>query len=332
MKFGYHPLCDLYNPDRVLNETVLAEKFGFKHVFFPDHFHPWTLSEGSSFAWTIIASAAERTEDLKLGTAVTSPIQRYHPAIVAQAFSTLAATYEGRIFLGVGSGERLNEVPLGLEPPKPSIRTQMMEEAVQVIKRLWSEEYVNFSGRFYSLKNARLFTKPKEKIPLYISAFGPKAAEIAGRLGDGLITGNLPEDYLKNTLLQAFETGTKRRTDEASEEVKKIAELIVSYDKDYDKAVEACRPFAAVLSPLAAQTTSADPRELKEIADSADSKTIAEAMLATTDIERIIRALEKFEKLGFDIVEIASLASDCEGFLKLFRDSVAPHFAKDQSN
>ncbi len=205
LKVGFHPLADLASPQRVLEESVLATNSGFKGIFIPDHFHPWNVAEGTPFAWTLIAAVAERTHDVPVGTAVTCPILRYNPAIVAQAFATLGATYEGRIFLGVGTGEPLNEVPTGNPWPKGAERLARLRESIEVIRLLWSKEYTTFNGNYYKLNRANLFTKPRMPVPIYVSGYGPKATGLAGALGDGWITGSLPESYVSEVLKPALE-------------------------------------------------------------------------------------------------------------------------------
>lgn len=334
MKFGFHPLTDLYSPTKMLQETILAEEFGFSDIFYADHFHPWSESEGTSFAWTLIASGAERTSRVRLGTAVTCPMLRYNPAIVAQAFATLASTYKGRIFLGVGTGEALNEVPVGYSWPKGKARLQMLEEAIRVIRMLWNQDYVTFQGKHYSLSAAKLFTKPQTPIPLYVSALGPRAAHLAGRLGDGLITLNLPENRLAELVLPFFEEGIKSRGPaevglglNSSKKPVKIAEILLAYDKDLDRAIEACRPFAGTLSPQVFHNEMIDPREIKAAGDKVPKGTIGESMLAINNPERLISVVEKFDHLGFDMVEIASLSPDQKSFMELFTREVMPQFS-----
>ena len=316
----------------MLEETVRAEKSGFDEIYFADHFHPWTVAEGTSFAWTLIASAAERTTRVKIGTAVTCPMLRYHPAIVAQAFASLASTYEGRIFLGVGTGEVLNEVPLGFGWPPGQVRLEMFEEAIQIIKELWMGDYVSFKGKHFTINNARLFTKSVSPVPLYISALGPKAAYIAGKWGEGWITLNLPEERVRDLLLPEFERGLRDKTKQEENRYpvptkpRKIAEIVVSYDRTLDRAIEAFRPFAGTLSPDVFQNRIIDPREIKALGDRVEKNILAERMLATDSEERIISAIEKFRRLGFDTVEIASLSPDQDSFFQLFHEKIKTVF------
>jgi G6PDH family F420-dependent oxidoreductase len=312
----------------MLEQTIQAEKNGFDEIYYADHFHPWTVADGTSFAWTLIASAAERTTKVKIGTAVTCPMFRYHPAIVAQAFASLASTYEGRIFLGVGTGEALNEVPIGFEWPNGLQRREMLIEAIQIIKRLWKEEYLSFKGKYFTINNAHLFTKPVSSIPLYVSALGPKTAYIAGRWGEGWITLNLPEDRVRNLLLPEFERGLqdKIKIEGSPLRPRKMAEVVVSYDKDLKRAIEACRPFAGTLSPDVFQNKIIDPREIKVLGDQVDEKALEEAMLAVDRAEKLISTIEKFQRMGFDTVEIASLSPDQASFFQLFCEKVMPLF------
>lgn len=329
MIFGFHPLTDFYSPKKILDETVAAEKYGFQEIFYADHFHPWAVADGTSFAWTLIASAAERTRSVRIGTAVTCPILRYNPAIVAQAFASLSSTYENRIFLGVGTGEALNEVPVGYQWPGGMARVEMLQEAVQIIKDLWRGGYVSFEGKHFRMKNAKLFTIPSNPIPIFISALGPKAAYLAGRLGDGWITLNLPEERVRFALIPEFERGFRDRSKDGKDDTKpmrKIAEIVLSYDKDLDKAIEACRPFAGTFSREVFENKVIDPRDIESLGDRVDKRAISERMLVTDGAEKIISTIEKFQKLGFDTIEIASLSPDQQSFFELFKEKVMMTF------
>ena len=182
LKFAYKIAPEHHQPDKLLDNAILAEKYGFESFWISDHFHPWGhIGGGGAFAWTWISSAAERTHTATIGTDVTAPILRYHPGIVAQAFATLGYMYPERIFLGLGAGEALNESPLGYVWPSPRERVEMLEEAIIVIKRLWTEDFVDFNGKYYRLKKANLYTKPQRPLKIYVAAGGPRTAELAGR-------------------------------------------------------------------------------------------------------------------------------------------------------
>lgn len=327
-KIGYHPLADLVPPQQVLDESVIASESGFEGLFIPDHFHPWTVSRGTPFAWTLVAAAAERTRSTPVGTAVTCPTFRYNPAIVAQAFATLGAVYEGRIFLSVGTGEALNEVPTGNSWPNRSERLARLGEAIQVIRMLWGGEHVSHSGKYYRLDKAKLYTLPRNPVPIYVSGFGPKATELAGRAGDGWITGTFPADYLQNVLIPALERGIRGAGRDGSK-MERIVELLISYDEDMDKAIESCRQIAGALAPAVQQSETHDPREIKAYADRLDSKFIAKRMLVYDTAEEIISKIESFARLGFTWVEVASLSPNNAKFLELFGKKVLP-YAREQ--
>jgi coenzyme F420-dependent glucose-6-phosphate dehydrogenase len=323
-RVGFHPLADLVSPQRVLEESVLATKSGFRGIFIPDHFHPWNVAEGTPFAWTLIAAVAERTRDVPVGTAVTCPMLRYNPAIVAQAFATLGATYEGRIFLSVGTGEPLNEVPTGNPWPKGGERLARLRESIELIRLLWSQEYVTFDGRYYKLRKANLFTKPRNPVPIYVSGFGPKATELAGALGDGWITGNLPESFISDVLRPALESSLER-SGRGGPGYERIAEILISYDKDIDKAVESSRIIAGAMEPEVQQNGVYDPREIKVFADRIKSEDLAGRMMAYDNPDDIVKLLESFAKMGFTWVEVASMSPDIHQFMETFQKRVIPH-------
>ncbi len=323
-RFGFHPLADLISPQRVLEESVMAAKSGFEGIFIPDHFHPWNVAEGTPFAWTLIAAVAERTSGILVGTAVTCPILRYNPAIVAQAFATLGATYEGRIFLSVGTGEALNEVPTGSRWPKGGERLRRLREAIRVIRLLWTKEYVDFDGKYYTLKKANLFTKPRKQVPIFVSGFGPKATELAGEMGDGWITGNLPEPYVTDVLRPALDSSLAKNG-RAGDAYERIVELLISYDRDMDKAVESSRIIAGAMEPEVQQNNIFDPREIKPYADRVKAEDIAVRMLVYDNPDDIVTKLESLKAAGFTWIEVASLSPDTGVFMDAFRRQVLPH-------
>jgi coenzyme F420-dependent glucose-6-phosphate dehydrogenase len=327
-KYGFHPLADFAPPDRVLSESVAAEKAGFDGIFIPDHFHPWSVAQGTPFAWTLIASIAERTKSVPVGTAVTCPTLRYNPAIVAQAFATLGTIYEGRIFLGVGTGEALNEVPVGYSWPRGKERLERLREAVEVIRMLWEGDHVSYKGDYYKLNGAKLYTKPRSKIPIYVSGFGPRATQLAGEIGDGWITGSLPEDYLRNMLIPAYERGLKQagRSPERSE---RIVELIFSYDEDYEKALDAAGAIAGAFFPAVSKYGVHDPREIDGYGRLLDRSKIAERIMVIDNPEKLIQRMASLAKLGFSWIEIANLNPDNTKFLELAGAKILPYLREE---
>lgn len=188
MRFGYFLSCEEYTPAQLVEQARLAEEAGFEALWISDHFHPWNDAQGQSpFVWSVIGAISEAT-DLPVTTAVTCPTVRTHPAVIAQAAATSAVMLGGKFTLGVGSGEALNEHILGDPWPTAPKRLEMLEEAVEVIRALWTGEVVRHDGRYYTVDSARIYTLPDEPPPIYISGFGPQATALAARIGDGYIT------------------------------------------------------------------------------------------------------------------------------------------------
>ena len=200
-----------HSPVQVMVERVkLIEEAGLDVMWAGDHFHPWFHTGAQEpQSWVFIAATAARTYSIKLGTSVTAPTFRYHPAIVAQTFATLGIMFPGRIMLGLGTGEAMNEIPLGYEWPSFKERVERLEEAVQIIKLLWSQEFVNYRGKYYRLKKARLYSKPEMKIPLYIAAFGATVAKLAGKYADGFITPSANQQHIRDILFPAIADGAR---------------------------------------------------------------------------------------------------------------------------
>jgi coenzyme F420-dependent glucose-6-phosphate dehydrogenase len=328
MKFGYHALLEKTQPEYLLKATVHAEESGFDSVWVSDHFHPWAPSDGCAFAWCWLTAAAERTKRITLGTSVTTPTLRYNPAIVAQAFATLGYLYPGRIFLGLGTGEAMNEVPAGACWPSPKERIERLREAIDLIKNLWTASYVDFKGKYYSLKKANLFTRPVHPIPIYVAANGPRVAELAGECADGFITPGFNRQAVENTLFPAL----KRGADKAGRNFKtivKVAELHVSYDEDFEKAVDSSRFLAASLLPTDIfKSTLYDPREIEDNANQVDMDTLIRRMIISNDPEEHIRQLVPFVKQGFDVLEFVSLSPNEEAFIETYSKNVLPHIAQ----
>src|SRR5215216_337005 len=197
-ELGYALSCEEHGPLALARNAARAERAGFSFALISDHFHPWTDRQGESpFVWAVIGAIAQATERLRLGTGVTCPTIRMHPAIVAHASATAAVMMGGRFFLGVGSGENLNEHVLGDRWPPVRDRLDMLEEAVEIIRELWTGKLSSHRGRHYEVANARLYTVPDQPPPVMVAAGGEAAAELAGRIGDGLVLASPSEDTAK---------------------------------------------------------------------------------------------------------------------------------------
>jgi len=320
---GYKTCHEQYQPDKLLMHAVLAERYGFETLWTSDHFHPWAhTGAAGGFAWIWMASAADRTEKIKIGTSVTAPILRYHPAIVAQAFATLAVMYPNRIFLGLGTGEALNESPLGYSWPSPRQRVEMLDEAIIVIRKLWTDDFVSFEGKYYRLKKANLYTKPDKPIKIYVAAGGSRVAELAGRYADGLLVGPHLEQGEK--MFRAFENGARKAgRDPAS--LEKVVEILVSYDEDYETALKACRFWGGPMLPLFFKYDISDPREIEAHGRLVSDDAIASTWIIGTTAEEHIERVQRYIKAGFNHLYFVSSSPDEPKFIKFYGEKVLPH-------
>jgi len=322
VKFGYRAVTEQYPPDQLLDFAVRAEASGFDFICISDHFHPWFHSRGqATFAWVWIAAAAERTRKVHIGTGVTTPLFRYSPGIVAQAFATLGKMYPGRIYLGLGTGEAMNEIPLGHPWPDFGERIERFEEAVKVIKMLWKEDFVTFKGKYYSLKHANLYTRPSKPIPLYIAAAGPRAAAVAGKYADAFYTPPADFDHYRSVLFPALEKGAKE-AGRSVDQIDKMVEITLSYDEDYDVALESTRIWAATLIPNMVSKPIYDPREIEDLGRKVELEKMKKYLLVCTDLDEIVATIEDYVDVGFNLIQIHSSSPDETEFIREFTNAL----------
>lgn len=323
LKLGYWCAQEQYDPSKLLEFAMQAEVVGFDIIVTSDHFHPWSDTGGQSgFPWIWLASVAERTKRVEVGTAVTTPLFRYHPAIVAQAFATLNSLYPGRVFLTVGTGHAMNETPLGFKWPGFEEKVDRLKEAIEIIKSLWDGDFVNYEGNYYRLKTAKLYTKPRTKIPLYVATSNAKVARIAGMLGDGILTNPRGLERFKS-IVSAMEKGAKEVGRDPSK-LSKAMEFKVSYDVDYDRALKSAMFWAPTAIPRKERESLSDPRMLESSVGPEEEKKIKETWLITTDIDDIFKWLSDFLKLRFDRVYIHSASPREEKFLSILGRDILP--------
>lgn len=318
VKFGFRAVTEEHLPEQLIEQIIAAENAGFDFITASDHFHPWFHANAQApQAWIVLAAAASITRKVEIGTGVTSPFSRYHPAIVAQSFATLQRISGGRAFLTVGIGEAMNEVPLGLPWRPYEERAQQLREAVEVIKKLWNEDFVTFEGKFFALRNANLYTKPKDSPKLYMAASGVKSARMAGMITDGIYTFPAPKKHYLEKLFPAFEEGLKE-SGRNTEAVDKGVELLISYNPDYDKALEQIAHWRSTLIKHVLGSKEHDPRILQEKGERISLKELTKTWFICTDIEDCIPGLEECIKIGFTRIEIHSRAEDQKAFIKNF--------------
>lgn len=312
---GYWLSSEEHAPNALVHHAQRAEELGFTFAMISDHYHPWIDRQGHApFVWSIIGGIAHATEQLHLGTGVTCPIIRIHPAIIAQAAATAATMMPGRFFLGVGTGERLNEHILGEHWPPADVRQEMLEEAITVIRLLWQGGTQSHDGYHYTVENARIYTLPDETPPIVVAASGPKAAELAGRVGDGLV-GIGPDADLVDEFNQAGGKGKPHYG--------KLTVCWAPSESDARRMAYELWPTDGL--PGALHQELALPAHYEQAVSIVTEEAIGEKIVCGPDPERHIAAIEAFVKAGFDHVAIHQIGPDQEGFFHFYEHEVLPH-------
>jgi coenzyme F420-dependent glucose-6-phosphate dehydrogenase len=325
LKLGYKASAEQFGPRQLLDFAVEAEQCGFDSVWVSDHFQPWRHTNGHApFALAWLGAVGERTQRVLLGTSVLTPTFRYQPAVVAQAFGTLGCLNPGRMILGVGSGESLNEVVVtGIEWPAAKERLARLREAVELIRKLWHEEIVTFDGQYYHTRNATIYDRPQEPIPIYIGAGGPVAAKFAGRAGDGFIcTSGKGDELYRDKLLPALEEGAKAAGRDPST-IERMIEVKVSFDTDRERAMRDTRIWAALALPAEDKAGIEDPREMERraetVADQAHRR-----WLVSNDPDEHLEQIRPYIELGFTHLVFHAPGDDQSRFLQLYAKEILP--------
>jgi len=329
LTLGWKASAEQFGPQELLDYGIAAEEHGFDSIVASDHFHPWKDTDGHapfSFAW--LGAVGARTTRARLGTSVVTPTFRYHPAVVAQAFATLGVLFPGRVFLGVGSGESMNETPLtGHEWPRPAERLHRLGEAVELIRELWADDYVTWTGKHYRTEAAKIFDKPKEPVPIFIAAAGPRAAEQVGRLGDGFIcTSGKGMELYRDVLLPNLEKGA-REAGRDSSRIERMIEIKVSYDTDRARALADTREWAALALPAEDKAGVEDPREMERRA-AAVANDAHTRFIVASDAGECVAAIEPYLGLGFTHLVFHFPGKDQERAMALFAAEVLPLLRK----
>jgi coenzyme F420-dependent glucose-6-phosphate dehydrogenase len=324
MRYGYKASAEQFGPGELLEYAMLAERLGLDSIALSDHFQPWRHRDGhapAALPW--LGTAGARTDAARIGTSVLTPTLRYQPAVIAQAFATLGCLFPGRVWLGVGSGEAMNEIPVtGGEWPGGRERRRRLGEAVELIKRLWSEERVTFEGEYYRTDRATIYDKPDEPVPIYMAASGPLAAKLAGRLGDGFIctSGKPRELYVE--LVEKLEEGARAAGRDPAG-LPRMIEIKVSYDHDRDYAEGACRWWAALALSPDEKSGVDDPIEMERLAD-ANSERASSRFIVSDDPDEVVERIAPYVQLGFDELVFHAPGNDQARFLEQFARDVLP--------
>ena len=317
MEIGYALSSEEHPPDALVRNAVAAEEAGFRFALISDHIHPWTDAQGeSAFVWSVIGGIAQATEELRLGTGVTCPLIRTHPAIIAHAAATSAALMSGRFFLGVGTGENLNEHVLGDRWPAPDERLEMLEEAIRLMRKLWEGETTTFRGKHYTVENLRIYSLPDEPPDIAVAAAQPKAAELAGRVGNALIS-VAPDEEVVEKFEEAGGEGKPRYGQltvcvaDSEEEAKRIAHEIW--------------PNGGMEGALSQELPL--PEHFEQAAELVTEDDVAETVVCEQDAGVHLDKIKEFANAGFDHVYVHQVGTDQQRFFELYEKEVLPELA-----
>lgn len=330
LKLGYKASAEQFSGTQILDFTCQAEAAGFDSVFLSDHFQPWRHTGGHApYSLALMGAMGAKTEKVVIGTSVLTPTFRYHPSIVAQAFGTMGAMFPGRIVLGIGSGEGLNEVPAtGMEWPAMKERFARLRESVRLIKQLWSEERVSFEGDYYKTDSATIYDRPETPVPIFIAAGGPMVAKYAGRAGDGFIcTSGKPDELYLEKLLPGMAEGLKL-SGRQPDAIEKMIEVKVSFDTDQARAMDDTRHWAALALSAEEKMSVEDPLEMEKLSDALPVERAASRWIVSTDPDEHVERIGHYVKMGFEHLVFHGPGPDQARFIKLYGDEILPRLRK----
>ena len=314
MRFGLKLCAEERAATDLLADAVRAEEAGFDFAAISDHFHPWVDAQGESpFVWGVLGGIAAVTEELEVGTAVTCPTVRMHPAIVAQAAATAAAMFEGRFFLGVGTGEWLNEHVTGARWPRPDERRAMLGEAVDVIRQLWSGDLVDHAGPYYRVDGARLYSTSASPPPIMVAAGGPAAAQLAADIGDGMI-GTSPKEELVSTFREGADAAARA-----------YAEIGVCWSSDPDEGLRiAVERWPNAGLPGSLNTELAMPAHFEDAAALVGTEELKGSIVVGPDVEPYLDRARKYADAGYDGLWFHQIGTDQDGFCSFAEKELLP--------
>ena len=330
LKLGYKASAEQFAPGKLLDFSVHAEKVGFESVFVSDHFQPWKHIDGhapNSIAW--MGALGARTSKVAIGTSVLTPTFRYHPSIVAQAFGTLGSMFPGRVILGIGTGESLNEVPsTGAAWPEFKERFARLREAVNLIRTLWRGERVSFQGEYYKTEKATIYDRPDVEIPIYVAAAGALVAKYAGRTGDGFIcTSGKKRELYTDTLLPKVAEGIAAGGPKA-QPYDYMIEVKVSFDTDKERALQDTRHWAALALTPEEKVSVEDPAEMERLANALPLERAASRWIVSNDPDEHVDKIGYYVGLGFNHLVFHAPGPDQAHFLDLYGKEVLPRLRK----
>ena len=320
VQIGYTLSSEEHLPNALVRQARMAEEAGFPFALISDHYHPWIDAQGQSpFVWATIGGVATATSRLTLGTGVTCPTTRIHPAIIAQAAATAASMMPGRFFLGVGSGEALNEHITGERWPETEVRQAKLEEAVAILRLLWQGGNQSHHGAYYTVENARIYTLPEEPVPIMVAAAGPEAAKLAGRIGDGMV-GTAPN---KETIAIFQEHGG---------DGPRFGQMTVCWGPDADEALRTAYkiwPNSALPGDLGQELPT--PTHFEQAVKLVTPEKVAESVVVGPDPDKYLAKIEEYVRAGYDHVYLHQIGDDQEGFIRFCEREILPQYAGARS-
>ena len=314
IKLGYFLSSEEHRPNELISHAHLAEQSGFEFVVISDHFHPWVSEQGQSpFVWSVLGGIANATKRVRVGTAVTCPIMRIHPALVAQAVATVADMMPGRFFLGLGTGEYLNEHIFGDPWPGIKTRREMLVEAIHILRELWKGEEYSYNGSYFTVRDARIYTLPDELPPIYVAASGPESAEMAGEISDGLISTSSGDEVVK-----AF----KKNGGSGKPCIGSVKVCWATSQEEAKKTLEKEWPVSALSGKLHVDLPT--PKHFEDVVEAMSKVEIPEDSVYGPKPEPYIKAIQSLQENGFDHIYLHQVGPNQEGFLDFFKGSLLP--------
>jgi coenzyme F420-dependent glucose-6-phosphate dehydrogenase len=314
------------NPKDLLSDVVTMDEKGIQRCWTSDHYMPWWDSGASGgAAWPWLGAALARTRNIVIGTGVTAPILRYHPAIVAQVFATLEYMFPGRVFLGIGRGEALNEVTSGHSWPSNAEKFERLKEAIYLIRKLWTGDWVDFKGNYYWVRDSKLYTKPSNHIPLYLAGIGKQSARLAGEEADGFVTNELDIGVIRDKLFPALKEGATISGKDYSS-LEKILFLPASYHEDKQKALESIRFWRGSMIKAFFDVDVHDPRKIQENGQIIGDDTLEKMFLVISTAEEGIEKLKKYIELGFTEIVLTNSSPNRNELVKLISEKISPYY------
>jgi coenzyme F420-dependent glucose-6-phosphate dehydrogenase len=318
LRLGYKLSSEEFGPVDLVHQAARAETAGFDFALISDHFHPWCDRQGQSpFVWAALGAIARATEQITVGTGVTCPIIRTHPAVVAQAAATVASMMPGRFFLGVGTGENLNEHVTGAKWPPVDVRREMLREAVEIIRLLWRGGLQSYRGAHHTLESARLYTLPPTTPPIMVAASGPRAARLAGQIGDGFVTTD-PDPALLRTFRRAGGRGKPSFVE--------VSVCWARSERGARRTAHEVWALAALEGPLF--TEIAQPQHFEAAFTPITEAQVAEAVVCGPDPSRHLAAIRQASRAGYDHVCVHQIGPDQEGFIRFYEREIFPRLRR----